>query len=66
MSLAPNVEDCPMGDKHVTKQWKGPQRHGLSCVKCHKTWEWLNVTTKHSRMKATYDITVHDRSYNNG
>lgn len=35
---------CPFGDgRHKRLVWQDAKanRSGLSCVRCHKTWEWV-------------------------
>ena len=34
---------CPMGALHAPHHWAGDGRLGLSCRKCHKTWEWTGL-----------------------
>lgn len=48
-------------DKHALQPWAGKgelgeARSGLSCKKCHKTWEHINVSAVHIRTMATHDI----------
>lgn len=56
-----------LSEKHATVPWGnglGKQgRSGFACVKCSKTWEWLNISPQHVRLKATYDITDRERAY---
>jgi hypothetical protein len=48
---------CPLGDgRHKKLPWAGDGRSGFACVRCSKTWEWVNVSPDHVRCVPTYDL----------
>ena len=48
--MRPLLGYCPVGGRHMVRPWAGKTPAGLSCRKCHQTWEEIG-----GKLIATWD-----------
>lgn len=54
---------CPFGDgRHKKRPWhdKEANRSGFACVRCSKTWAWVDLSPKHGATVETWKLFGHE------